>query len=92
MVASLWKTWRASCSASGLAPSAASAFWDSGTCFSHPRAVPGFRPALRKYFCAMMSVAIWLQVEGTMTPSILKTDEPLVFLISLVRDAQTIPS
>jgi hypothetical protein len=41
-------------------------------------------PALRKYFCAKMSVATWLQCSGTAKFSSLKTTEPSGFLISEV--------
>ena len=39
-------------------------------------------PALRKYFCARMSAATWLQCSGTAKLSSRKTTEPSGFLIS----------
>ena len=41
-------------------------------------------PALRKYFCARMSAATWLQCSGTLNSSRRKTTEPSGFLISEV--------
>ena len=63
-----------------------------GTEFSSTRFSLAGTPALRKYFWARMSLATWLQVEGTWMPSSLKTIEPSGFLISLLVVRNSIPS
>src|SRR5690606_41467284 len=49
-------------------------------------------PALRKYFCAMMSVATCDQAAGTAMSSSLKTTLPSGLRISLVAARNSIPA
>jgi heterodisulfide reductase subunit A-like polyferredoxin len=49
-------------------------------------------PALRKYFCAMTSVATWLQVAGTSILSCEKTTEPSGLRISLLPLRNSMPA
>ena len=85
------KTWRASVSPpersrSGSSASARSSATErhsqEGTWVSSTRFRRAGTPALRKYFCARMSAATWLQCSGTAKPSSRKTTEPSGFLIS----------
>jgi hypothetical protein len=55
-----------------------------GTLFSSTRRSAFGTPALRKYFCARMSAATWLQCAGTLNSSRRKTMDPSGFLISEV--------
>src|SRR5262245_846457 len=55
-----------------------------GTCVSSRRFRRVGTPALRKYFCARMSAATWLQCSGTAKSWRLNTTEPSGFLISEV--------
>jgi len=73
-------------------PEAARPRWSAGRKALKASTLSAGTPALRKYFCAMMSAAIWLQVEGTTKPSIWKTARPSGFRISLFRSSQRMPS
>src|SRR5688500_7297776 len=66
------------------ARSAAERHSHDGTAFSSTRFRRAGTPALRKYFCAMMSVATWLHAAGTWIPSSRNTIEPSGLRISLV--------
>ncbi len=54
-----------------------------GTVSSSTRFRAAGTPALRKYFCARISEATWLQLAGTSMSSRRKTTDPSGFLISL---------
>ena len=71
-------------SASRAASSATERHSQEGMLVSSTRFSFAGTPALRKYFCARISVATWLHDAGTSMFSRRKTIDPSGFLISLV--------
>ena len=71
-------------SAASASSSASERHSQEGTLFSSTRFRIAGTPALRKYFCARISVATWLHEAGTSMFSRRNTTDPSGFLISLI--------